>query len=85
MKKDIKKFLIGKKISWYDGFSGNSDYFTINHVENVGASIRVREEKDKGFGVFIPKSIIDILLSKGNYIEKNSIEGCSFEIRWKIS
>lgn len=83
--KEIRKVLSGKTISFYDGFSGSHDYFKIGHVESVSKeSIRVRAEKDKGYGVFIPQKIIETLLSEGKYIEKNSIERCPFEIRWSL-
>ena len=81
---DIRKSLIGKKISWFDGFSGSSDWFTIGHVKNAGGSVRVRAEKGKGWGIFIPKNIIDTLLSNGNYVQGNSLEGCSYVVKWAI-
>lgn len=83
--KELRNTLLGKTISFYDGFSGSHAYFKIGHVENVSnESIRVMEIKDKGSGVYVPKIIIGKLLSEGKYIEKNSIERCPFEVRWSL-
>lgn len=82
---DIRKSLIGKKISWFDGFSGSSDWFTIGHVENAGGSVRVRAEKGRGWGIFIPKNIVSMLISNGSYVLGGSLEGCSYAVKWEIS
>jgi hypothetical protein len=76
--------LIGKTISYYNGFNGSNDYFTIGHAEETGESIRVRVAEGKGWGVYIPKSIVKDLLKKGLYEEWGSLEGCNFVYRWRI-
>ena len=82
--KELRKLIIGKTISYYDGFSGTHDYFIAGHLEYVGSSVRIQEEKGKGFGIFIPKKIILQLLENGTYVQKGEVEQCPFEIRWKI-
>lgn len=80
---EIRNFLTGKKISYYDSFSG-SGYFVIGHIENVGNSVRVREIKDKGWGIFIPKDIIPTLIAEGTYMEVHEIDRCRVTQTWKI-
>lgn len=82
--KEIKALLIGKQISYFDTFNGSGDCFVIRHVENVGSSVRVRAEKNKGFGIFIPKEIIEPLCSEGIIEKKNSLDGCIIKETWKI-
>ena len=41
MKKEIKQALIGKTISYYDGWCGSSNYFKIGYLKKDGSSIRV--------------------------------------------
>lgn len=81
---EIRNLLTGKKISYYDSFSGSGDYFVIGHIENVGNSVRVREVKDKGWGIFIPKDIITTLIAEGIYMEVGEIERCRVTQTWKI-
>ena len=80
---EIRTLLTGKKISYYDSFSGG-DCFVIGHIEISGNSIRVRAEKNKGWGIFIPKDIIETLLSEGMYMHINEIERCKVTTTWKI-
>lgn len=81
---EIRTLLVGKRISYYDSFSGSEDYFVIGHIENVGNSVRVREVKDKGWGIFIPKNIITTLIAEGTYMEVGEIERCRVSQTWKI-
>lgn len=81
---EIRDLLTGKKISYYDSFSGTGDCFVIGHVENLKKSVIVREVKYKGFGIFIPKDIIKTLLSEGMYMKINEIERCRVTQTWKI-
>ena len=67
---EIRQALIGKTISYYDGWDGSS--------------VRVFPEKGKGWGVFIPIRIIPTLIEKGEHKESNEIERCSFETTWKL-
>lgn len=48
--KEIKQALIGKTISYYDGWCGSSNYFKIGYLKKDGSSIRVFPEKGKGGG-----------------------------------
>lgn len=82
--REIKQALIGKTISYYDGWGGSSNYFKIGYIENKKTSVCVFSEKGKGWGVFIPKDIIPALLQDGQYIHKNEVERCSFETRWQL-
>lgn len=81
---EIRALLTGKKISYYDSFSGTGDCFVVGHIEISGNSIRVRESKNKGWGIFIPKDIIKTLLSEGMYMNINEIERCRVTETWKI-
>lgn len=65
MKKEIKQALIGKTISYYDGWCGSSNYFKIGYLKKDGSSIRVFTEKGKGWGVFIPTTLSRNLSKKG--------------------
>lgn len=49
--KEIKQALIGKVLSYYDGWNGSNDYFKIGHIKGCGSCISVYPEKGKGFGV----------------------------------
>lgn len=81
---EIRTLLVGKRISYYDSFSGTGDCFIIGHVENLKKSVIAREVKNKGFGIFIPKDIIDPLLAEGMYMNINEIERCRVTKTWKI-
>lgn len=83
--REIKQALIGKTISYYDGWGGSSNYFRIGYIKNEKTSIRVFPEKGKGWGVFIPKGIIPTLLQNGKYKENNEVECCPYEVRWGLS
>lgn len=80
----IKQNLIGKTISHYDGWNGSHNYFKIGHIQNDGSCVRVFPEKGKGWGVFIPKRIIPILIQNGKHRERNEVERCSYEITWDL-
>lgn len=82
--KEIKQALMGKTISHYDGWNGSHDYFKIGHIQNDGSCVRVFPEKGKGWGVFIPKRIIPILIQNGKHRERNEVERCSYEITWDL-
>lgn len=82
--KEIKQALMGKTISHYDGWNGSHDYFKIGRIQNNGSCVRVFPEKGKGWGVFIPKRIIPILIQDGKYRERNEVERCSYEITWDL-
>jgi hypothetical protein len=82
--KEIKQSLMGKTISHYDGWNGSHDYFKIGHIQNDGSCVRVFPEKGKGWGVFIPKNIIPVLLQHGNYTKHNEVERCSYEENWSL-
>lgn len=75
---------MGKTISHYDGWNGSHDYFKIGHIQNDGSCVRVFPEKGKGWGVFIPKRIIPILIQNGKHRERNEVERCSYEITWDL-
>lgn len=39
--KEIKQALIGKVLSYYDGWNGSSDYFKIGYIKGCGSCISV--------------------------------------------
>lgn len=81
---EIRALLTGKKISYYDSFNGTGGCFVIGHVENLKTSVIAREVKNKGFGIFIPKDIINPLLTEGMYMNIIEIERCRVTQTWKI-
>lgn len=46
--KEIKQALIGKVLSYYDGWNGSNDYFKIGYIKGCGSCISVYPEKGKG-------------------------------------
>lgn len=81
---EIRPLLMGKTISYYDGWGGSSNYFKIGYMLKAGNSVRVFPEKGKGWGVFIPIRIIPTLIEKGRYKESNEVERCSYEKTWTL-
>lgn len=82
--KEIKQALIGKVLSYYDGWNGSSDYFKIGYIKECGSCISVYPKKGKGFGVIIPKAYIPKLIECGECVRHNEVERCSFETRWAL-
>ena len=83
--KEIKQALIGKTISYYDGWCGSSNYFKIGYLKKDGSSIRVFPEKGKGGGVFIPHDLIPELIEKGIAERHNEVERCAYiTTTWKL-
>lgn len=82
--KEIKQALIGKTISYYDGWCGSSNYFKIGYLKKDGSSIRVFPEKGKGWGVFIPHDLIPELIEKGGAERHNEVERCAYTTTWKL-
>lgn len=82
--REIKQALIGKTISYYDGWNGSSNQFKIGYIKNEQTSVHVFPERGKGWGVFIPKNIIPTLLKDGEYTKSNEIERCSYKIHWAL-
>ena len=82
--REIKQALIGKTISYYDGWGGSNNYFKIGYLKKDGSSVRVFPKKGKGWGVFIPLDILPQLIEKGKYKKSNEIERCPYEIRWEL-
>ena len=82
--REIKQALIGKTISYYDGWSGSNNYFKIGYLKKDGSSIHVFPEKGKGCGVFIPNDLIPALIEKGFVERFNEVERCSYKNTWKL-
>lgn len=82
---EIKQALMGKAISHFDGWDGSYKHFVIAHVEHAGLSVIVYDEARKGWGVYIPNDIIPELIRTGKYKEINTIDHCTFELRWDLS
>lgn len=82
--KEIRQALIGKVLSYYDGWNGSSNYFKIGYIKNNGSCIAAYPEKGKGFGVLIPKAYIPKLIERGEYIARNEVERCTYETKWVL-
>lgn len=82
---EIKQALMGKTIAHFDGWDGSYNTFVIAHVEQAGSSVNVFDEKRKGWGVYIPNDIIPELVKTGKHRETNTIDHCTFELRWDLS
>lgn len=82
--KEIKQAIIGKTISYYDGWCGSSNYFKIGYLQKDGSSIRVFPENGKGWGVFIPGDIIPQLIGVGKAEHHNEVERCAYTTTWKL-
>lgn len=83
--KDIKNALLGKTISYYDSFNGSNAHFTIGHVQNESTSIRVHQERGKGWGVWIQKKHLPELIESGTLVVSDVIEHCNVQQTWKLS
>lgn len=82
---EIRPLLMGKTISYYDGWCGSSNHFKIGYMKKDGASVRVFSEKGRGWGVFIPIEIIPQLAETGKAERGNVVERCSYTTTWAIS
>lgn len=82
---EIKNALLGKTISHYDSWNGSHDHFTIGYVQNKNTSIRVHEERGKGWGVWIEKKHLAELITSGTVVVSNVIEYCNVHEEWKLS
>lgn len=81
---EIRPLLMGKTISYYDGWGGLSNYFKIGYMLKDGNSVRVFPEKGRGWGVFIPIAAIPQLVETGKYQTNGEVERCSFSTTWEL-
>ena len=83
--KEIARALIGKTIFYWNSWNGECDSFVIGHIE-IGhtASVRLRYGRDRGWGVFVPKSLLPTLISTGRCEYNFCIEGCNCIEEWKL-
>lgn len=82
---DIKG-LAGKRISYYDGFSGFSQTFKIGRVEFDAESNGYKvygKNPDKDF-IFIKAEYFKALTEDGKYTCNGSIDGCAFRETFTI-
>lgn len=83
--KDVRALLMGKVISYYDGWNGSRDYFKIGHIEKRSNTLFcVYAEKGKGWGVVLTDECIKKLAECNEYKRKNTIEGGTYEIRYSL-
>ncbi len=80
----IKQAIMGKNISYYNGFNGTNDYFKIGYMVKSGTSVWVFQSKGKGLGVLIPIAAITKLVETGKYETRGDIEECSFTTTYKL-
>lgn len=52
--RENKQALIGKTISYFDGWNGSCSYFKIGYLKKDGTSVHVFPEKDKGGAYLSP-------------------------------
>lgn len=81
---EIRNFLLGKKISYYDSFSGTGACLVVNHVQNAGSSVRLVEAKDSRRGIYIRKDEVSSLVSKKELVKTTTLEGCTLKETWKL-
>lgn len=80
----IRKTLMGRLISHYNGFSGSHIFFTIGYIKSEGKTILVKPDRGSNTKIYIPKEIIKDLINKGLVEIKREIESCPFVDSWKI-
>lgn len=81
---EIRDFLIGKQIYFYDGFSGSSRHFTIGKVINKGDCVEVQPKNNPNTWVFISKNEMPILLVYGKTKYTGEIENCKYNVITEI-
>ena len=81
---DIRKLLLNKKISHYDGFSGTHNWFTIGHVKKKEGHICAYKEKGARYGIWLTTEQFNQLIEKGEYSERGEIERCPYSHTWKL-
>lgn len=82
---EIRPLLMGKTLSYYDGWDGSSSHFQIGYMKKDGTSVRVFHEKGRGWGVFIPINIIPRLVEAGKVERGNEVERCAYKTTWALS
>lgn len=78
--------LIGKTITYHDGFSGCTDTFHVDRVEfdkeRDGYKIHDKNP-DNGF-MFLHSEDVKTLMEQGEYIRHGRIDGCGFRDTFTI-
>lgn len=82
---EIAKALIGKAIRYYNRWNGECSEFVIGHIEVSVDNIRVRQGKNKGWGVFIPKIFLETLIEFQYYGHMTHINGACYLEEWQLS
>ena len=81
---EIRTLLVGKRISYYDSFSGTGACLVVNHVQNAGSSVRLVEAKDSRRGIYIRKDEVKTLISEKELVKTTTLEGCTLKETWKL-
>ena len=81
---EIRTLLVGKRISYFDSFSGTGACLVVNHVQNAGSSVRLVEAKDSRRGIYIRKDEVKTLISQKELVKTTTLEGCTLKETWKL-
>lgn len=81
---ELRDYFIGKKIFFYDGFSGSRRHFVIGKVIDKGNCIELQPKNNPNLWVFINKNNYPVLQEEGKTIYKGEIEGCRYEVFTEI-
>lgn len=75
--------LIGKTVSQYDGWNGNSKYFVIDQIIIEQGAVGFKSGSGNKC-VWVPTSAIDDLINNGIHIKDNEIDHCLYQVITKI-
>ena len=75
--------LTGKRISYYDGFSGSTTAFTITSVAFEGDGYKVEGDRSEDFLFFGTKAMKQ-LIETGEFEQTLTIDHCPFKETYKI-
>lgn len=77
--------LVGKRISYHDGFTGSLTAFTIKEVKSdpQGESVEVRGERPQDF-LHFTSTRARILAIRGELTYCSKIDGCAYDETFKI-
>lgn len=72
--------IIGKRITYYDGFSGSNEAFKVTEVKFDGNGYEARGARSKDF-LFFGTGALKKLIETGRFEQQLTIDGCPvFEI-----
>lgn len=80
---DIKKSLIGKRIRFFNGYSGALVGFEIAHVGEVVNAIVLRPSEGTSC-VYVSKDHVNELIDKGYYCRTLEVNYGKYKAEWSI-